>query len=514
MALANLSILFARDYKREVVVLDWDLEAPGLHRFFGIPERKIENGVIDYFNRYKSLLSSQKHSITEDKLDLEPFLIEVRKFENGGRVRLLSAGCLKNHLQYAKHVNEFDWDEFYKDWKGAQFIEYIRERLKQLAQIVMIDSRTGITDIGSICTLHLPDIVVLVFSFNEQNIAGTEAVATDIVGENPILKKIGRQPDILLLPSRKELGQIDRLRDWERKAEKRLGKFVSTQRLQNRYKDILKYIRESAIPYVPYFAYGEDLSAESEKGYEQVEAYTILADLLTGRSTPEIKLSKEKEKVKGLSVNTLISIIMVLFTLSFISEIVWPSYNSPIRILLFSFYVSLQYTVSIFCVSFFKNQFKFAQIQESEIRPMLSYLLAGFFAILLGVILSFLWSLSIQNYEIKYALQNFSLSYPWLLINFTTALTASFHFDNSPRRGLRWIEAFSFSAVLILTGIFIKWWLNGILPVELAHRTPALYPILFLQGIVGFFMGYFFPSWYRWGFIREKKESSESFNTN
>ena len=42
MAMANLAVLLARDYGLDVVVVDWDLEAPGLHRFF---ERRARSSV-------------------------------------------------------------------------------------------------------------------------------------------------------------------------------------------------------------------------------------------------------------------------------------------------------------------------------------------------------------------------------------------------------------------------------------------------------------------------------------
>ena len=34
MALANVAVLLARRREGDVLVVDWDLEAPGLHRFF------------------------------------------------------------------------------------------------------------------------------------------------------------------------------------------------------------------------------------------------------------------------------------------------------------------------------------------------------------------------------------------------------------------------------------------------------------------------------------------------
>jgi len=56
MALANIAVLLARQHGRKVLAVDWDLEAPGLHRFLGVPEGKIRDGVIDYLLAYKQLL--------------------------------------------------------------------------------------------------------------------------------------------------------------------------------------------------------------------------------------------------------------------------------------------------------------------------------------------------------------------------------------------------------------------------------------------------------------------------
>ena len=45
---------------------------------------------------------------------------------------------------------------------------------------VLIDSRTGDTDVRGICTRQLPDAVVLMFTPNEQNLVGLESVVRDI----------------------------------------------------------------------------------------------------------------------------------------------------------------------------------------------------------------------------------------------------------------------------------------------------------------------------------------------
>ncbi len=56
MALANVAwILAANGYK--VLAVDWDLEGPGLHRFFhpfiDLPALETNPGVIDLINRYE-----------------------------------------------------------------------------------------------------------------------------------------------------------------------------------------------------------------------------------------------------------------------------------------------------------------------------------------------------------------------------------------------------------------------------------------------------------------------------
>lgn len=287
MALANIATLLARDHGLRVIVVDWDLEAPGLHRFFRIPNEKVHRGVIDFFTSYKAKLLDEGRDLSLKDVDLRPWLMRIREYPSGGQLRILPAGGLARHFAYARAVNEFDWDEFYQAWNGAQVVEYLRSQLKELGDMVLIDSRTGITDVGGICTLQLPDAVVLVFTFNEQNLAGTESIARDISKENPFLDKLDRRPQLFLLPTRKELGELTLLRQWERKVADRLTPYISLRHGRSSFEDTLSFIREASIPYIPYFAYGEELAVESEKGFELASAYQpTLRSLLGEARTP------------------------------------------------------------------------------------------------------------------------------------------------------------------------------------------------------------------------------------
>ena len=44
------------------------------------------------------------------------------------------------------------------------YIEELREEWASEFQFVSVDSRTGVTDIGGICTVHLADVLVLLFT--------------------------------------------------------------------------------------------------------------------------------------------------------------------------------------------------------------------------------------------------------------------------------------------------------------------------------------------------------------
>jgi cellulose biosynthesis protein BcsQ len=58
MALANLAELFYRSGSR-VLMVDWDLEAPGLERFFPINMEQVlgSSGVMDLILRYKKQMT-------------------------------------------------------------------------------------------------------------------------------------------------------------------------------------------------------------------------------------------------------------------------------------------------------------------------------------------------------------------------------------------------------------------------------------------------------------------------
>jgi hypothetical protein len=124
--------------------------------------------------------------------------------------------------------------------------------------------------------------VVFVFVFNSQSMNGVETVASELHDrENKTLQALKRWPTLHFLPSRKELSEQKKLRDWEVRAKDMFGRFCDSQPIRAKYGDqVIEYVRALSIPYVPYFAYGEELAAKTDLGLEICQTLEKLIDLL------------------------------------------------------------------------------------------------------------------------------------------------------------------------------------------------------------------------------------------
>jgi MinD-like ATPase involved in chromosome partitioning or flagellar assembly len=92
MALANIAVILARDFGLRVVAIDWDLEAPGLNRYFEIPDAEVGPGIIDYFTRYKQMLAQppEEVAISAEDLDIRSYVTPVESYPQGGSISFLS----------------------------------------------------------------------------------------------------------------------------------------------------------------------------------------------------------------------------------------------------------------------------------------------------------------------------------------------------------------------------------------------------------------------------------------
>jgi tetratricopeptide (TPR) repeat protein len=121
-------------------------------------------------------------NISED-LTREDVLADEVGDRDRGRLWAMPAG--KRDETYSRLLQDIDWGLLYAEHNGYLMFEDMKEQWKQTfnPDYVLIDSRTGHTDVGGICTRHLPNTVVLLFFPNDQNLIGLEGVVRDIRDE-------------------------------------------------------------------------------------------------------------------------------------------------------------------------------------------------------------------------------------------------------------------------------------------------------------------------------------------
>jgi cellulose biosynthesis protein BcsQ/Tfp pilus assembly protein PilF len=259
MALANIAWVLASNQKR-VLVIDWDLEAPGLHRYFYpfLVDKDLSSseGLIDFV--YEFAVEAATHKDEKDDKDwYKPFAhilnyaVSLEWDFGRGTLDFIPAG--RQGPSYSTRVNSFNWQHFYDQIGGGALLEYVKESLRDEYDFILIDSRTGVSDTAGICTVQMPDALVVCFTLNNQSIDGASSVAESVVKQRE--KSGGIR--IFPVPTRIENAEKDK-RDLRLKyAQLRFCKFPNTitdVSLKNTYWSAVGVI------YIPYYAYEEILA--------------------------------------------------------------------------------------------------------------------------------------------------------------------------------------------------------------------------------------------------------------
>jgi cellulose biosynthesis protein BcsQ len=228
MALANVAWIMASAGNR-VLTIDWDLEAPGLHRYFhpfltdkelnGQESQGVIEMAIDFAVRAATPVPDGEK--LSDKW-YEPYA-DFSKWrqrlqwpsgetlhlgERGyGEIDFVPAG--RQDAGYAARVNHFDWHGFYEKLGGGAFFDAAKRKFDAY-DYVLIDSRTGVSDTSGICTMQMPDTLVVCFTLNYQSIKGALAVARSVREMRPDMR-------IFPVPTRidgSEKASLDRMKNY------------------------------------------------------------------------------------------------------------------------------------------------------------------------------------------------------------------------------------------------------------------------------------------------------------
>ena len=256
MALANVAWILATNGKR-VLSVDWDLESPGLHKFFHpfLDESTVSAtpGVIEIINDYAS--AAVDSGPRGDDWHLEFARIERHavsldwSFPDGGKLDFLSAG--RQNRDYSAAVCSLDWDNFYDRLGGGRFFRAMREDMKEKYDYVLIDSRTGLSDVADICTIELPDVLTICFTLSDQSIEGAASVARQISG-----RYRDRNIRVLPVPMRIEDGEKEKLDVGRALARAKFEGFPAGMTPESS----AMYWASVEVPYKPFYAFEETLA--------------------------------------------------------------------------------------------------------------------------------------------------------------------------------------------------------------------------------------------------------------
>lgn len=289
MALANVGWILASVGKR-VLLIDWDLEAPGLHRYFHpfLEDAQAAStpGLIDFFVSFAANARNRSSTDVDEAwfkplATLIPFTVPVQwdHFMPGGALELVTAG--RQDAAYAVRTASFDWQHFYTHGGGV-FLEEVKRQLRADYDYVLIDSRTGISDTSGICTVQMPDQLVVLFTLNRQSICGAAAIAESALGQR---RQVDGQASLAVwpVPTRVELAEKQRLDAAREAAKWNFDKFLAPRM---RVEERNTYWNQIEVIYQPYYAYEEVLAvfgdARKTSG-SMLASMEAVASLLTGR---------------------------------------------------------------------------------------------------------------------------------------------------------------------------------------------------------------------------------------
>jgi MinD-like ATPase involved in chromosome partitioning or flagellar assembly len=361
MALANVACILANKQAESggkgVLMIDWDLEAPGLHRYFrnrlvsnrlGIERRERPDwadpkpGLIDLFvslaeetDRQTARMTDQqsggKNSETViraeelarntlDQIDFNQYILST----SITKLDLIKAGCFnpKEPTEYSQRVNKFNWEALYK--KSPQLIRMFAESLARDYAYVLIDSRTGVTDISGVCTMILPEKLVVVFTPNLQSLSGAIDLikqATDYRKESADLRALTVFP----LVSRVEATEPELRHDWRFGTSELEGYQREFEELLREVYDkttikLDRYFDEMQIQHIPRYAYGEEIAVLVEKvtdAFSLSRRYqTFAKKLIEGRVPWEGEVEESTESSFSRGGPVILESLLDFFSLS------------------------------------------------------------------------------------------------------------------------------------------------------------------------------------------------------
>ncbi|SFV07010.1 KGGVGR-motif variant AAA ATPase [Pseudoduganella namucuonensis] len=316
-ALANIGLLLAgRDHAtRPVLMIDWDLDAPGLHQYFQAGDDG--PGVLEFFLACREQLRRRRRRPGEDKegqdgaelarqvlaaVGWERYVVRV---DPGRPLYLMRAG--RQDSGYAERLAGLDWESLFLSCPAL--FRCFSELLARHFRHVLVDARSGRGDCAGICTVLLPTRLVLLFEASRQNLDGLQALVLRATTYRRSHEEEQRPLLVYPLPARLDLEDAARRAQcrhgeagYQPAFERVLGEAYGLTRVS-----LDSYFDEVQLPQTRALAYGEQLPARDEPLADRLSATRGYESLLLWledghppwRSRAEMPLLRAVERARS-----------------------------------------------------------------------------------------------------------------------------------------------------------------------------------------------------------------------
>ena len=219
-------------------------------------------------------------------------------FRPPGRLDFLPSG--RQGSAYAARVNSFNWQNFYDRLGGGAFLESVKERMRREYDYVLIDSRTGVSDTSGICTVQMPDDLVVCFTANHQSLEGAAAVASSVSKQWNEDRNRTKRGKIFPVLMRTELGEKNKLELARQEAQTQFSMFLDFLSPG----DQKEYWGSVEVSYFQWYAFEEVLAVFGDppkRVTSLLGALERLTQHLTDKEIMQVVPPKNEERAKVLS---------------------------------------------------------------------------------------------------------------------------------------------------------------------------------------------------------------------
>ena len=196
---------------RRVVMVDFDLEAPGISILFRSDAENLNGeqyGVLDYLH--------QRHLTPEENIPSIESCISQVDLPTRGELFLVPVGEYdENYIHRLADLDRRTWQHFYQGETNpiSQLMEDIKKHLNP--DVILIDARPGFNDTSAIALFDLADTAIICFSPTDQSFEGLKWVVQAVRKQREYQGK----PDIRFLLTPMPLVAPEQRQTWITKVE-------------------------------------------------------------------------------------------------------------------------------------------------------------------------------------------------------------------------------------------------------------------------------------------------------